>query len=232
MSARTPTKALGEGIDQQDGCRYDPNYPQCQAYTAETLAERRDPEHRHSERNETYRHEPYAKQRIEYALSRLPQQDECRLILGGRSGSMIEVGDRSCCDMWESPGREHAETHNSQDAPEESWSEARPPKCAIQVEEVGDPKDEDHQVEAILYRARRSDVGEPDDLSFGFGRICSHEHDHYNEDDNEDDATQHTGETTQSENAFLLLHCIHLRILPLFDVLIVTYVIRFGHRAT
>src|SRR5918995_1863412 len=67
---------------------------------------------------------------------------------------------RGTSDMRESAGREHAETHNAQDAPEESGREARPPESTIQGEEVGDPQDEDHQVEAILYRARCSDVGE------------------------------------------------------------------------
>jgi hypothetical protein len=48
--------------------------------------------------------------------------------------------------MRERSGREHAETHNAQDAPEEGEREARSPKSTIQGEEVGDPKDEDHQV--------------------------------------------------------------------------------------
>jgi len=31
-------------------------------------------------------------------------------------------------------------------------------------------------------------------------------HDYYDEGENEEDATQHTGQTTPSQNAFLLLH--------------------------
>ena len=53
-----------------------------------------------------------------------------------------------------------------------------------------------------------------------------------NEDDNEDDATQDAGQTAPSQDAFILIHCLHLSILPRFDVLIVTCVIRLGHRAT
>jgi hypothetical protein len=126
---------------------------------------------------------------------------------------MIEIGGRDGSDMRESSGRQHAQTHNAQDAPEESGREALPPKSTIQGEEMGDPQDEDHKVEAILNRARRFDVGEPHDLPLGFGRLHSHEHDHYNEDDNEDDATQDTGQTTPSQNALLLIHLLFL--LPL-----------------
>jgi hypothetical protein len=98
--------------------------------------------------------------------------------------------------------------------------EARPPKSTIQGEEVSDPKDEDHQVEAILYRARRSYVGEPHDRPLGFSRVRSHERDHYNEDGNEDDATQDAGQTTPSQDALLLLHLLFL--LPLHPELLRT----------
>jgi hypothetical protein len=108
--------------------------------------------------------------------------------------------------MRKCSGREHTETHNAQHAPEESGCEPRLPKSTIQGEEVGDPQDEDHKVEAILYRACRSDVGKTHDLSLGFGRIRSHEHDNYDEDEDEDDGTQDTGQTTPSQNALLLLH--------------------------
>src|SRR5215211_8293551 len=213
-----------EWIDQKDRCRYHPDHPEHHAHPAKALAKGRGPEHGHPEGNETYRQEeePYTEQRVEYALGRLPQQDECRPLLGGRPGSMIEVGDRGGSDMRESSGRQHTQTHDAKDAPEESRREARPPKATIQGEEVGDPQDEDHQVEAILYRARRSYVGEPHDLPFGFGRVRSHEHDYYDEDENEDETTQDTGQTAPPKNGFLLIHCIHLGILPRFDVLIVS----------
>src|SRR5918992_6312740 len=122
--------AWRERIDQQDRCRYDPNHPEHHAYSAKALAEGRDPEHGHPEGNETYRHqeEPYAEQRVEYALSRLPHENECRPILGGRPGSMVEVGDRGGSDMRESSGRQHAETHDANYTPEESRSEAPSPQ--------------------------------------------------------------------------------------------------------
>jgi hypothetical protein len=71
MSARTPTNALGERIDQQYGCRYDPNH---HAHSPEAPANGRTPEHGHPEGCETYGHwkEPYTEQRVEYPLSRLP----------------------------------------------------------------------------------------------------------------------------------------------------------------
>jgi hypothetical protein len=97
--------------------------------------------------------------------------------------------------------------------------EACLPQSTIQGEEVCDPQDEDHKVEAILYRARRSYVGEPHDLPLGFGRLSSHERDYYSEDDDEDDATQDAGQTAPSQNAFLLIYCHHSGILPRFDVL-------------
>jgi hypothetical protein len=44
-------------------------------------------------------------------------------------------------------------------------------------------------------------------LTISSGRgIRSHEDDHYSEDENEEDATQDTGQTTPSQNASLLLH--------------------------
>jgi hypothetical protein len=140
--------AWREGIYQKDRCRYGPNHPEHHAHPAKALAEGRGPEHGHPEGNETYRHEeePHAEQRIEYALSRLPHEGESRPILGGRPRSMIEVGDRGGSDMRESSGREHAETHNAQDAPEESGREACLPESTIQGEEVGNLQDEDQQV--------------------------------------------------------------------------------------
>jgi len=89
MSARTPTKAIGERIDQKDRCRDNPNHTEHHTHRAKTLAKGRGPEHGHPDGNETYRHEqePYAEQRIEYALGRLPHEDECRLFFGGRPRS-------------------------------------------------------------------------------------------------------------------------------------------------
>jgi hypothetical protein len=98
--------------------------------------------------------------------------------------------------------------------------EACLPQSTIQGEEVCDPQDEDHKVEAILYRARRSYVGEPHDLSLGLGRIRSHERDHHNEDEDEDDATHDTGQTAPSQDALLLLHLLFL--LPLHPELLST----------
>ena len=74
---------------------------------------------------------------------------------------MIEVGDWVGGDVRESACHEHDETQNAQSAPEESGREARPPESAIQGEKVDNPQDEDGQVQAILYYARRPDLGEP-----------------------------------------------------------------------
>ena len=53
MSARTPTNGLGERIDQQYGCRYDPNH---HAHSPEAPAKGWAPEHGHPEGYETYAH--------------------------------------------------------------------------------------------------------------------------------------------------------------------------------
>jgi hypothetical protein len=74
---------------------------------------------------------------------------------------------------------------------------------------VGDPKNEDHKVETILYRTRRSNVGEPHHLPLGFGWVRSHERDYYKEDENEDDATQDAGQTTPSQDALMLIYYLH-----------------------
>src|SRR5918994_6446934 len=118
---------------------------------------------------------------------------------------MVQIGDRGGSDMRDSSVRQHAQTHVAKDAPEQSGSEARPPESTIQGKEVGYPQDEDHEVESILNRAGRSYVGEPHDLPLGLGRVRSHERDYYNEDENEYDATQDTGQTTPSQDAFLLI---------------------------
>ena len=88
--------------------------------------------------------EPISHHQLHFDEGRL--EDECRLFLGGRPRSMIKVGDRGGSDMRESSGREHDETQNAQDAPEESGREARPPESTIQSEEEGYPQDENHQV--------------------------------------------------------------------------------------
>ena len=94
---------------------YTPDHPERHAHPAKALAKGRGPKHGHPEGNETYRQEeePYDEQRIEYALGCLPQEDERRLILGGRSRSMIEVGEWDGSDMRESASREHDETQNA-----------------------------------------------------------------------------------------------------------------------
>ncbi|PDV97446.1 recombinase family protein [Candidatus Chloroploca asiatica] len=48
--------------------------------------------------------------------------------------------------------------------PEESRREARLPESAIQGEKVDDPQDEDGQIQAVLYYARRSNGGKPHNL--------------------------------------------------------------------
>jgi len=155
----------GERIDQQDNCRYDTDHPEYYGDAAKALAEVRRPEHGHAECNQTYwqKGESHDEQRIEHALRRLPQEDECRLIPRGRPRSVKEIGDSTGYDMRECSGCEHDETRNAQDAPEESGREPFSAESAIQGEEVRDPQDEDYQVKAILNRARRSDIGEPRD---------------------------------------------------------------------
>ncbi len=84
-----------------ENCRYETNYPEHHAHPAKALAKGWGPEHGCPEGNETYRHdkEPYVEHRIEYALGRLPQEGECRLIRGGRPRSVLEVEERGVSDM-------------------------------------------------------------------------------------------------------------------------------------
>jgi hypothetical protein len=84
---------------------------------------------------------------------------------------------------------------------------------------VGYPQDEDHEVESIRNRARRSyvvfvgaDPAQPEGELMRFP-------DYYYEDENKDDGAQDTGQTTPPKNTFLLIHCLHLGILPRIDVL-------------
>ncbi len=83
MSAKTPGMAIGEVMSTSWGRgRYEPDHPEHHAQPTETLAKGRGREHGHLEGDETYRQEeePHGEQRIEYALGRLPQEDERRLI--------------------------------------------------------------------------------------------------------------------------------------------------------
>ena len=105
--------------------------------------------------------------------------------------------------MRESSGREHYETQNAEDASKESRREARLPESAVQSEEEGDPHDEDPQVEAVLYRTGRSDVGEPFDGPVEAGGIQPHDHAYENEDEDHEDASQDTGQTTPPQYASL-----------------------------
>jgi hypothetical protein len=187
-------------IDEQDNPCCDPQYPEHHAHPAKGLAKGRGPEYRHPEREETYGQEqqPRDEQRIENALGRLPQEDKCRLILGGRPRSMIEVGDRGPRDLRKSSGREHDETHDAQDAPEESGRKARRPKSTIQGEKVDGPQGKDAQVQALCHDVRRPDIWEPHDQPLGFGRIRSHEHAHDDEDGYEKDAAHDSGQAAPS----------------------------------
>ena len=129
------------GIHQTDTCRYTPSHPERRARRTKALAKGRGAEHGYPEGNETHWQddEPRKEQRVEYGPGCLPRKDEHRLILRGRSGSVIEAGEPGGSDMLESFGHEHAEPENAQDAPEESGREARPPQSSIQGEEVDDP---------------------------------------------------------------------------------------------
>src|ERR1044072_2926715 len=115
---------------------------------------------------------------------------------------MVEIRNRFLPGAVERIGREHDKTQNAQNTPEESGREARLPESTIQGEEVDDPQDEDYQIQAVPYYERRSNVGKPHNVH----RSQPREHAHYHEDENENDATQHTGQTTPLQNAFLLLY--------------------------
>src|SRR5215210_6570547 len=114
---------------------------------------------------------------------------------------MVEIRNRFLPGLVERFGREHDKTQNAQNTPEESGREAPLPESTIQGEEVDDPQDEDYQIQTVPYYERRSNVGKPHNV-----HIEPREHAHYHEDENEDDATQHTGQTTPLQNAFLLCH--------------------------
>ena len=48
MRAKTPTAAIGERVNQNDSCRYDPNHAEPHTHPAKALAKRRGPEHGHA----------------------------------------------------------------------------------------------------------------------------------------------------------------------------------------
>jgi len=69
---------------------------------------------------------------------------------------------------------------------------------------MGDPQDEDGEEQAVLDRARPSDLREPLDPGRR-RRFVTHEHADEDEGNNKEDAAQHARQTTPSQNAFLLL---------------------------
>ena len=69
---------------------------------------------------------------------------------------------------------------------------------------MGDPQDEDDQVEAVLDGTGSPDVREPDDGTGGFGGFGSDEHSDDDEDQDECEATQDARQATQSQHAPLL----------------------------
>ena len=129
----------GVRVDEQEGGRANPKRPEHHTHPAKGCAEGRRPEHRHPEAHETDRQEDQSgdEHRIEYALGRLPQENERGLILGSRPGRMVEVGDRGLRDMWERLGRQNDEPQNAQNAPEERGRQALTPERTIQGEEMG-----------------------------------------------------------------------------------------------
>src|SRR5215210_6526388 len=115
MSARMPTTAIGEpGSMSRTTPAATPNTPSTTLTPPKALPKAGVPSMATPRAmNETYgqEEEPYDEQRIEYALGRLPQEDERCLILGARPRSVVEVGDRGPRDLRKSSGREHDETH-------------------------------------------------------------------------------------------------------------------------
>lgn len=141
-------------------------------------------------------------------MGRPPEQNERGLRLDRRAGSVVEIRNRCLPDVVERFGREHHQTQNAQNTPEERGREARLPKRAIQGQEVGNPQDQDGQIQAVLDYARRSNIGKPCNLH----KFHPHEHAYDHENDHKDDAAHYPGQPTPPENTFLLrrtLYTIH-----------------------
>ncbi len=90
----------------------------------------------------------------------MPQQHQGGLVLRGCSGSVVEVGQRGGRDVGERAGGEQDQTQDAQGGSDECWRRVRPTQRAVQGEGVDDPQEEDHEVQAVLHRACRPDVGE------------------------------------------------------------------------
>jgi hypothetical protein len=86
----------------------------------------------------------------------------------------------------------------------------------VQGEDVDDPQDEDHEVEPVLHRACRSDLGEARDRLLRAHGVQPHERGHEGEEQEHEDAPEDPGETSPSEDAVDLLvaaHDVHLGLL-------------------
>ena len=143
--------------------RLRPNHTQRKGRPADAPAVARRGEHGLPECDEPQRKDDEAgvEQRLERGLDAVPHQRERGLILRGRPGSLVEVGERGGRDVGKRSGREQGEPQDAQNGSEQRGRRACPAQRAVQPREWTDPQKEDGQVEAVLHRACRPDVREP-----------------------------------------------------------------------
>src|SRR6266540_4246453 len=92
--------------------------------------------------------------------SRLPKAGASSLATP-RARSVIEIGQPAGRDMRQRARGEDGEAHDAQNAAKERRREAHSSQCARQGHEVDCPERQHDQVEGVLQRPRRSDLGKP-----------------------------------------------------------------------
>ncbi len=106
--------------------------------------------------------------------------------------------------MGEGAGREQDEPHEAEDGPEQGRGRTGLAQPAEQGEGVEDPEEEDREVEAVLHRSGRSDLGEGREGLLG-SDVHPDERRHDAEGDEHQDAAEDAGQPSPSQGAVGLL---------------------------
>jgi hypothetical protein len=94
----------------------------------------------------------------------------------------------------ESTRGKHAEAQNSQGTAEEGRRGARLAEAAVQGKRERDPQHQDYEIQAVLHRARHSEVGKPRDWPLGAGRLRPDENSYYYEDEDKEKAADNSSQ--------------------------------------
>lgn len=133
----------------------------------------------------------------EHGVDAVPDQQEGGLVLGGCARSVVEVGQRRRGNVRQRPGHHHGQPHDAQDGSEQRRARAPPAQRAVQPQGVDDPRQQGSEMEGVLHRPCRLDVGEPRERLLG-GDVHPDEGAHDAEGDEHEEAAEDAGASWRS----------------------------------